>query len=129
VPLVFETSGAFHPNVNQFLYNIGRACNHAAPTDATPSAPTFTRYWLAALSCTLRRETARALVRITRAAFINAGLNPDRDTVDSSPAGLPHQHPEDDHNAQYAAEHDQVDHAPELDPYAPDQDADFVPLQ
>ena len=126
--LVFETSGAFHPNVNQFLYNIGRACNHAAPMDATPSAPTFTRYWLAALSCTLRKETARALIRITRTAFINTGLNPDHNTVDSFSAKLPHQQSGEDHTAQSLAGHE-ADHALEPDQYAPDQCADFAPLQ
>ena len=109
VPLVFETSGVIHPNVNQFLYTIGRICNHATPIDANASAPTFSRYWLAALSCTVHVETARALIRIARTARNVAGRHAASDDMD-----LPQTASGNHAHQQYSSAHDE-DANPESD--------------
>ena len=73
VPLVAETSGAAHPNVAKLFATLGARCNNQAPSEASYATPTYTAYYLAVFMCTLRRETARALLRLARAAIHRSG--------------------------------------------------------
>ena len=67
VPLIAETSGAIHPNFAKLFVTIGARVDGKPPQDATWTTPSFTSYWMATTSAVLRRETARALMRLATA--------------------------------------------------------------
>jgi len=78
VPLVCETSGAIHSNFQKFFASLALRVDNHAPPAATWTTPTFITYWMAVTSCTLRRETAKSLQRLARAALRSAA-NPSAD--------------------------------------------------
>ena len=73
VPLVCETSGAVHPNFQKFFASLALRVDNQPPAAATWTTPTFITYWMAVVSCTLRRESAKSLFRLARAALQAAG--------------------------------------------------------
>jgi hypothetical protein len=73
VPLVAETSGAIHPSFTKFFEAMGTRVEGKAPLEANWTTPTFSSYWLAVVSATLRRECARSLQRIARKALALSG--------------------------------------------------------
>ena len=81
MPLVAESSGAIHPNVARLFSMLGARCANQPPPEASASTPSFSSFFTAVFSCTLRRETARSLLRIANAARQRANLTDD-DTFD-----------------------------------------------
>jgi hypothetical protein len=73
VPLVAETSGAIHLGVIKFFEALGTRVDNKPPLEATWTTPSFSSYWLAAFSATLRRESARSLQRLARKALALSG--------------------------------------------------------
>jgi hypothetical protein len=67
IPLIAETSGAIHQNFKMFFVTIGARVDGKPPQDATWTTPSFVSYWMAITSTVLRRETARALMRLAAA--------------------------------------------------------------
>ena len=63
--LVFETFGAFHPDVFKLISILSKRVGNVPPLSATWTCPTFTSYWLQRLSCCLWRENARTVTTIS----------------------------------------------------------------
>jgi hypothetical protein len=73
-PLAAETSGAIHNNFNQFFSCLATRVDNKPPPQANWTTPTFTSFWMTATSVVLRRENARAIQRLARAALKAEGL-------------------------------------------------------
>ena len=76
VPLVAETSGALHQNFKKLYEHLATRANGRPPLQANWAAPTYAAYWMQRTSCTLWRETARALMRIAAKSIRLAGRQP-----------------------------------------------------
>jgi hypothetical protein len=73
VPLIAETSGAIHSGFTKFFEALGTRVDGKAPLEATWTTPTFSSYWMAVISTTLRRESAQSLRRLARKALALSG--------------------------------------------------------
>jgi hypothetical protein len=67
VPLVFETFGAMHQQVRDFVSLMAKLANNMPPADSAYTSPTFTAYWFQRLSVTLWRENARMIAEVAGA--------------------------------------------------------------
>jgi len=74
IPLCAQTNGALHKHFGVLFAQLGERVNGLPPLHANWASPTFSAYWLQRLSCTLWRETARALQRISTASISAAAL-------------------------------------------------------
>ena len=86
MPLTAETSGAIHGNFVTYFSTLATRTGNKPPPNATWTTPSFVSYWMAVVSCTLRRETANALLRQAKAA---RGIAGHHDVVHDVPAPLP----------------------------------------
>ena len=68
IPLVFETFGAMHSGIQQFLACVGGRTGQEPPPSATWAAPTFGAYQLQRFSAALWRENARCARRVATQA-------------------------------------------------------------
>ena len=66
-PVVFESYGAFHPEVFNILKALSGRCHNQAPPEARGMATTFTSYWAQRLSVTLMKENAWCIKRFAKA--------------------------------------------------------------
>ena len=73
VALACETTGAIDSAYNKILGGLGTRVNHQAPPQASPSATTFTLYWMQRLSVTLWTQSAQSMIRIANASQRKAG--------------------------------------------------------
>ena len=89
VALVCETSGAIHKNYHRFFASLALRNDNQPPPNASWTTPTFITYWLSAVSCTLRRESARALQRLARAALRCSAIDTEDDQM---PLLVPRKH-------------------------------------
>ena len=74
IPLCAQSNGALHKHFGVLFAQLGERVNGLPPLHANWASPTFSVYWLQRLSCTLWRETARALQRISTASITAAAL-------------------------------------------------------
>ena len=86
VPLVLESDGAMHAEFERFIGTLATYARHALPSDANWSTPSFVRYWIARISCTSRRLTAK---RITRDARVAHKIAFDRNPLNRGAANIP----------------------------------------
>ncbi len=73
--LVFETSGAMHRNVRIWIAAHSKRVANIPPSNATWTTPSFVSYWMAVLSFALRRENAKSMSRLAKAARRMAGIS------------------------------------------------------
>jgi len=73
VPLCAQSNGAMHKHFGVLFAQLGERVNGLPPLQANWASPTFAAYWLQRTSCTIWRETARGLLRISKASSQLAG--------------------------------------------------------
>lgn len=61
IPLVMESFGAFHPELQAFIATVSARANDLPPDSATFTASTFAAYWSQRLSVCLQKENALAI--------------------------------------------------------------------
>ena len=72
-PLAAETSGAIHNNFAQYFSLLATRTNNKAPAEANWTTPSFTSFWMTTTSTILRKENARAVLKLAREARRLAG--------------------------------------------------------
>lgn len=80
LPLVFETFGAMHRGIEQYVSTLASRVCWQPPPQALWTSPTFTAYWMQRLSCCLWRENARNVMRVaalTKLAHSHGALTPE----------------------------------------------------